>query len=222
MEVSAGRAVMALDMVDGVPTLDRIRRSLEAYEPTLLPFEGKRQAAVAIVLREVEGATEMLLIERAHRSGDPWSGHMAFPGGRVDPEDASARHAAERETLEEVGLSLARATYLGRVDDLRGHAAAAARDMVISAHVWEVKEPGELVLNYEVEEAFWFPLSGLLDEDRHVVHAIEIPGRGMNFPGILVGKPERHVVWGLTYRFLELFFEIVGRPLPPRWQEPAL
>jgi hypothetical protein len=33
-----------------------------------------------------------------------------------------------------------------------------------------------------------------------------------------VGGPERHVVWGLTYRFLEIFFEIVGEPLPNRWR----
>jgi 8-oxo-dGTP pyrophosphatase MutT (NUDIX family) len=206
-------------MVSGVPSLDLIRRSLESYEPTLLPAEGKRQAAVAIVLREGEASPELLFIERAERAGDPWSGHMAFPGGRVEPADGSARHTAERETLEEVGLSLGAADYLGRVDDLQGHAAAAARDMVISAHVFEQREASELVLNYEVEEAFWFPLTGLLDAERHVVHAIDLPGRGTRFPGILVGAPERHVVWGLTYRFLELFFEIVGRPLPPRWHE---
>lgn len=206
-------------MVWSVPTLARIRQNLAVYEPALLPVEGKRQAAVAMILRDGEVSPEVLFIERAHRSGDPWSGHMAFPGGRVDPGDRSARHAAERETLEEVGFSLGTADYLGRTDDLRGHAAAAARDMVISAHVYELRDSAELVLNYEVEEAFWFPLAGLLDEERHVVHAIDVPGRGTRFPGILIGTPERHVVWGLTYRFLELFFEIVGRPLPPRWQD---
>jgi 8-oxo-dGTP pyrophosphatase MutT (NUDIX family) len=207
-------------MVSAVPTLDLIRRSLEAHEPALLPVKGMRQAAVAIVLRGgAESAPELLFIERAHRSGDPWSGHMAFPGGRAEPADRSARHAAERETLEEVGVSLSAADYLGRIDDLHGHAAAAARDMVISAHVYQLLEHSELAPNCEVEEAFWFPLAGLLDEERHVVHAIDLPGRGTRFPGILVGTPERHVVWGLTYRFLELFFEIVGRPLPPRWQD---
>ncbi len=206
-------------MVSPVPTLELIRRNLASYAPELRPVEGKRQAAVAIVLREAEESPELLFIERARHSGDPWSGHMAFPGGRVESSDSSARHAAERETLEEVGLSLSDADYLGRVDDLCGHAAAAARDMVISAHVYQLRVQSVLLPNYEVEEAFWFPLAGLLDEERHVVHAIDLPGRGTRFPGILVGAPERHVVWGLTYRFLELFFEIVGRPLPPRWQD---
>jgi 8-oxo-dGTP pyrophosphatase MutT (NUDIX family) len=206
-------------MVSDVPTLELIRRNLEAYEPTLLPVEGKRQAAVSIVLSGGGAAPELLFIERARRSGDPWSGHMAFPGGRVESTDRSARHAAERETWEEVGFSLEAADYLGRIDDLQGHAAAAARDMVISAHVYQLREPVEIVPNHEVEEAFWFPLAALLDEERHVVHAVDLPGRGSHFPGILVGAPDRHVVWGLTYRFLELFFEVVGRPLPPRWQD---
>ncbi|MBW2272879.1 MAG: CoA pyrophosphatase [Deltaproteobacteria bacterium] len=206
-------------MVSSVPTLDLVRRNLASHEPVLLPVEGKRQAAVAMVLREGEASPELLFIERAHHAGDPWSGHMAFPGGRVESADGSARQAAERETLEEVGVSLGVADYLGRVDDVQGHAAAAARDMVISAHVYQLLEPSELVPNYEVQEAFWFPLAGLLDDARHVVHAIDLPGRGARFPGILVGVPERHVVWGLTYRFLELFFEIVGRPLPPRWHD---
>ena len=41
----------------------------------------------------------------------------------------------------------------------------------------------------------------------------------MRFPAILVGNPERHIVWGLTYRFLEVFFEVVGHPLPDRWSD---
>ena len=47
------------------------------------------RAAVAIMVREGSDATEMLMIRRATREGDPWSGHMGFPGGRRDPEDAS-------------------------------------------------------------------------------------------------------------------------------------
>ena len=67
----------------------------------------------------------------------------------------------------------------------------------------------------EVRMAFWFPLSGLHDPERQVRHTY--PGAGMDFPGILVGEPGRHVVWGLTYRFLEEFFGIAGTPLPSRW-----
>ena len=98
-------------------SLSEIRRVLAAHEPVTLATEGNHQAAVAVVLRDAKGTPELLLIERARREGDPWSGHMAFPGGRLDPTDSDPRSAAERETLEEVGVRLARAESLGRLDE---------------------------------------------------------------------------------------------------------
>jgi 8-oxo-dGTP pyrophosphatase MutT (NUDIX family) len=171
-----------------------------------------------MILRDGDGVPEVLFIGRARREGDPWSGHMAFPGGRIDPEDHHPRSTAERETREEVGVDLVDAEVLGRLDDLRGrHAAAPDRAMVISAFVYHVVAPAPLQPNWEVEQAFWFPLASLFDAERQVEYSVT-RGGGLCFPGILVGEPERHVVWGLTYRFLEVFFEIIGRPLPDRWE----
>jgi len=202
-----------------MPGMLDIRGGLARHEPKILASPSNRGAAVAIVLREAEGGPEMLFIERARRVGDPWSGHMAFPGGRIDPEDAHARDAAERETREEVGVDLTRAEPLGRLDDLRGrHAAAPDHGLVISAFVYHAVAPAPLEPNWEVEEAFWFPVPALLDAERHVEYAVR-PDSELRFPGILVGAPERHVIWGLTYRFLEVFFEIIGKPLPDRWDD---
>jgi len=198
-----------------VPSLDEIRLALAAREPRTLPTRGKSVAGVAMVLRGDPGSPEVLFIERARHPRDPWSGHMAFPGGRVDPGDAHARAAAERETLEEVSLSLADASVLGRLDDLEGHHAGRPVGMVISAFVYHVEAPAPLAPNHEVEEALWFPLEGLLDPARSVDYAWpRFPGRTL--PGIVVGDPERHVVWGLTHRFLEGFFEVLKSPLPRR------
>jgi 8-oxo-dGTP pyrophosphatase MutT (NUDIX family) len=168
-----------------------------------------------MLLRETRGVTEVLFIERAQREGDPWSGHMACPGGRIDPGDESERAAAERETLEEVGIDLRGAEVLGRLDDMRGHPAAGRRPLVISAFVYEAGADARLALNHEVRAAFWFPLADLHHPERQV----EYPRRwaGRRFPGILVGEPDRHIVWGLTYRFLEHFFEITGHRLADRW-----
>ena len=201
-----------------MPSIAEIRRRLAAHQPVTQPPGGMRQAAVAMILREAGQAPEVLFIERASHPGDPWSGHMAFPGGRIDPGDSDPRAAAERETLEEVGLDLASAEPLGRLDDLHGHHAAGVASLVISAFVYRAQGEQNLTPNHEVRDAFWFPLASLLEPARFVEH----PGRrvqGYSLPGILVGEPDRHVVWGLTYRFLEGFFRVVGRPLPDRWTQ---
>jgi 8-oxo-dGTP pyrophosphatase MutT (NUDIX family) len=200
-----------------VPRLDDISRSLRSYQPNLVDVAGRARAAVALVLREQGERAEVLFIERASREGDPWSGHMAFPGGRVDPGDSGTRQAAERETLEEVGVSLAGRVYLGRLDDLEGRP---QRDqgMVISAHVYHLADPQPLSPNHEVREAFWFPLAELLERERHVTYPHATYGE-KQLPGILVGVPDRHIVWGLTYRFLDVFLSIIGKPLPDRWMD---
>jgi 8-oxo-dGTP pyrophosphatase MutT (NUDIX family) len=202
-----------------MPRIPDIRSALNLHDPSTQGSEKAPGAAVAMVLRDAARGPEVLFIERARREGDPWSGHMAFPGGRIDPGDAHANGAAVRETREEVGVDLANSELLGRLDDLRGrHAAAPDRALVISAFVYHTVDPAPLVPNWEVEQAFWFPVRDLLQPERHVEYAIERE-KEVRFPGILVGEPERHVVWGLTYRFLEVFFEIVGTPLPNRWDE---
>jgi 8-oxo-dGTP pyrophosphatase MutT (NUDIX family) len=195
--------------------IDEIRSALQRRRPTRVSGAQRRRAAVALVLRGAAraGGPELLFIERARHDGDPWSGHMAFPGGRVDTGDVHARAAAERETREEVGLSLARGVRLGRLDDLQGRHAGRRMPLVISAWVYHLEHDGPLALNHEVEEALWVPLAQLVDPRHHV----EYPTPWAAYPGILVGRPERHVVWGLTYRFLELFLERLGHPLPERW-----
>ncbi len=103
-----------------MPGLEHIRTAFSGHEPELIERPTGRRAAVAVVLREIDGRPEVLLIERATKEGDPWSGHMAFPGGRVEDVDGSIQIAAERETFEEVGVSLEGAELIGRLDDLQG------------------------------------------------------------------------------------------------------
>ena len=207
-----------------MPQLQQIRSQLAAAEPLVIDLAGRAAAAVAVVLREQGPHSEVLFIERAKHEGDPWSGQMAFPGGRVDPEDASALDAAKRETFEEVGLLLAGAELLGRIDDQEGRPTSPSGGLVISAHAFYLEDPGPLALDEsEVAEAFWFPVSDLLDPERHIDYRYPgMEGSGMkemHFPGIVVGDPDRHVVWGLTYRFLEIFLATVGHPLPARWSD---
>ena len=90
---------------------------------------------------------------------------------------------------------------------------------MISAHAFWLKAPGPLVLDErEVASAFWFPVPDLLDPERHVDYRYPAL-KEMHFPGIVVGDPDRHVVWGLTYRFLEIFLAAIDSPMPARWSD---
>ena len=199
----------------GAMTIPEIRSALDRYEPVLVDHETGRRAAVAVVLRADRGLPEVLLIHRADKDGDPWSGHMAFPGGRVDPDDESLEHAARRETFEEVGLPLDTAVAFGRIDDLQGRHAGRPNGMVISAFVYQLREPPPafVLQTSEVQSAFFFPLWELASRERQVRRKFHETG-SWEFPGIVVGEPDRHVVWGLTYRFIEVLYAAVGRPFP--------
>ena len=198
-------------------SISGIQEALHIAKPEDIDPQGRPRAAVAMVLRQMSAGVEALFIERAERHGDPWSGHMAFPGGRVDPEDPGLRAAAERETREEVGLDLSAARWIGRLPDIEGRDRSGPAGIVISAFVYHNDSPVELSLNHEVQDAFWVPVENLIQEHRHVDYEYGPEAPGMCFPGILVGDPDRHIIWGLTYRFLEHFFALLGNPLPNRW-----
>ena len=193
--------------------IDHVRERLAAHVSRRSDASHEAHAAVAVVFREGPDSVEILLIERAEREGDPWSGHMAFPGGRLEPEDDSTATTARRETFEEVGVELSDAEYLGRLDDIAGNPRASST-LVVAAHAFYLTEhqPFELAPS-EVREAFWFPLAEMLEESRSVEFVVrERPGH--RFDGVLVGEPERHVVWGLTFRFLENLLDVLGHSLP--------
>jgi 8-oxo-dGTP pyrophosphatase MutT (NUDIX family) len=193
--------------------IDFVRERLGARVPEQSEVSVEAHAAVAIVLREGTRSVEVLLIERAVREGDPWSGHMAFPGGRLEPIDDSSRSTAQRETFEEVGIELGHAEYLGRLDDIVGNPRTRPA-LVVAAHAFFLTERQEFELApKEVQDAFWFPLTDMLDQARSVEYTVS-HGPEARYPGILVGVPDRHVVWGLTYRFLENLLDVLGHSIP--------
>ncbi len=214
MRKRGSRLAIHVAILAGMATVRHIQSALQGHSPLLL--DGNSRAAVAMVLRERELGPEVLLIERSTKADDPWSGHMAFPGGRLDPGE-TVEQAARRETHEEVGLSLHDAEPLGRLDDLTGRRAGASMGLIISAFVFQHHGETPLVVQEaEVAEALWVPISHLSAPDRHIHKPFHGTG-GMAFPGIVVGNPDRHIVWGLTYRFIEVFHRAVGRPFPNRW-----
>ena len=170
------------------------------------------QAAVALVLAGEPSDLHLCLIRRAEHPQDPWSGHVALPGGRVDPGDMSARAAAVRETSEEVGLQLERSAYLGSLGIMPVSSAGKATGMSLFSfvfHLGGMLEP--LVPSDEVAEGFWLPLRHLLDVRNAAYRRNLRSGLTLEQPAVMY---QGHHIWGLTYRVLTTFFERLQLQIP--------
>jgi 8-oxo-dGTP pyrophosphatase MutT (NUDIX family) len=160
------------------------------------------------VLGDRGDGVELLFIQRATRDDDPWSGHMALPGGRRDPDDRDVAATAIRETSEEVGIDLATdATPIGRLDELRAIARHRPLDLVISPVVFALRRPVTLTLSpREVESAVWVPLSFFVTPGARATYSRTLDGIASEFPAF---RYERYTIWGLTHRILEGFLALV-------------
>lgn len=189
-----------LDPLRGDERIARLENQLKSRTPAIVEDPGARRAAVAILIRLGDsGEPEVLFIRRAEYEGDPWSGHVAFPGGREETGDESLIDTAMRETLEEIGIDLRGACELvGVLDDLRPRGVRLPA-VVVRPYVFLVSELPEPDLSEEVAGAFWVPLSVLLDrsvwrDTRVRAGDIEISRFAFHHEG--------YVVWGITERIL--------------------
>lgn len=202
-------------MIAEVQTIDSIRRTLAARQAKEIPGGGgTREAAVAIILRPWTNGLQVLFIERAKQAGDPWSGHMAFPGGHRDPEDVDLRAAAVRETAEETGVRLDTAEYIGALDQHRAMPRGRPSDLLIAPHVFALQGDPELRPNHEVNDVVWAELEPLISGRIHDTETYPVQGESMTFNGYRL--PGGHFVWGLTYRMLKEFFTT----LDASWRPP--
>jgi 8-oxo-dGTP pyrophosphatase MutT (NUDIX family) len=169
---------------------------------------GVSRAAVAAVLRDLGRGPEVLLIRRAERARDPWSGHMAFPGGREDPEDPSLFHTAVRETHEEVALDLTRhGRLLGSLATVPAMARGRPVGLTIAPYVFELIEDVPLALQPdEVTEWLWAPVEPMLRGERRGSVRYELSGQALTLPAFDI---DGRMVWGLTYRMLESLFALL-------------
>ena len=187
----------------------RIRDTLAAVETAQQPgetFGVLERAAVALVLR-ARSDLEVLLIKRAVFENDPWSGHMALPGGREEEEDGSLVQTARRETLEETGLVLPSDGLLGELPVVSAQSARLPR-FRISPFVFGVEADADAwIASREVEALYWVPLGRLADPAVRSTVTIPLVGSTREFPALSV---EGQMVWGLTYRILTRFLEMGG------------
>ena len=183
------------------PTFRRLSHALATRPPILAPDDGApRRAAVAIVLRRTaDDVVELLLIKRSEREDDPWSSHVALPGGRYDPTDATLQDTAIRETLEETGIDLARdGIVLGMLDELRPRTPTLP-SIIVTPFVAIVRPDVRIETSDEVASAFWVALAALEDPSLTVESEVSARGATWRVPSYLLGG---HIVWGMTERIL--------------------
>lgn len=195
--------------------LRSLRAQLTARPPGDPIAEASARAAVSVVLREpVQGwGAQVLLIQRAEDPRDPWSGHMAFPGGRKDEGDESVRATAEREAHEEVGLDLrAHGELLWRMPDISAIGRGKRTGLVISPLVYALapSHDGEgLIFDAtEVASALWVPLGFLADPSNHSTMDYTYEGKKITLP--CVRLEGGRVLWGLTLQMMSTFFDALG------------
>jgi 8-oxo-dGTP pyrophosphatase MutT (NUDIX family) len=202
--------VTSLDALLAHPDVARLALRLAAHRGRTLELEGAaRYAAIALVLRPSDiGEPELLMIKRAEMEHDPWSGHIACPGGRMDPGDRDLEHTATRETWEETGIDLtADGRMLGTLDDISPRTPTLP-PIVIRPFVAVVKPEVTIVDSPEVAEAFWVPMSAIRETTSWGKGLVPI--RGVGEREVDVFRHGQYTVWGLTHRALTQFVELLG------------
>ena len=210
-------------LLDAHPLLPLLAADLRARPGRLESDDGDpARAAVAIVLRAANAvpshespvtshdetpALEILMILRAQRDGDPWSGQVALPGGRRDPSDATLQDTAVRETLEETGIDLsAEGLVLGTLDELRPRTPVLP-PIIVTPYVAIAPPEFSLQISDELADAFWAPWSTFADPTVTNESTVNVRGADWKVSSYLVGE---RIVWGMTERILRQLAERIS------------
>lgn len=189
------------------PSFQEVIDRLSIVASPAEPLPSKR-AAVAISLRLGVSGPEMLMIQRAVREGDPWSGHMGFPGGRKDASDATDVACAKRETREEIGFDLD--TYgelICQLSDVNTGWRADRPEMLVAPFIFKVDSTPDFELNHEVDDTLWVPLSFLLDDANRSRHQWDWRGEVLESDAFTY---DNRLIWGLSLMMIDELLEIIG------------
>ena len=193
----------ALGMTNDIAT------RLARHQPRKLPWRRQcRRAAVSIILDACgDGASPAaLMISRAERHGDPWSGHMAFPGGTVDRSDRHVYATALRELHEEVGIEAGVLRYLGRLSDVITRPHRGWGMLAVTPFVFALEREVPLLPNHEVGQTLWIPLRWLADEEQRSILRWKLKGRDLQLPCY---HYQDKCIWGLSLAMLDELLEVL-------------
>lgn len=158
-------------------------------------------AAVAMVFRPTsDSSLDLLMIHRAEHPKDPWSGHMAFPGGRIDSADKSALHGAIREVREELGLVLNNATLLGELEPLTVPPRVLNTEMWVRAFVFYADNLPQPEPNEEVQAVHWFDFNRFEENEGRGEFRYHGHGYDILLPEV---RLEGCRIWGMSLRLID-------------------
>jgi 8-oxo-dGTP pyrophosphatase MutT (NUDIX family) len=204
------RTKTELDRIARHPDIEPLVRAMARRPPALVdPGDAARRAAVALLVRldetREQPTPQLLMIKRATFEGDPWSGHVALPGGRREPADPSLERTVVRETWEETAIDLEReGRLLGCLDELEPRTPMLP-PIIITPFVGLVTFDVEIVASPEVAEWFWVDVAALRDPEvsREVVLELASGPRA-----VMSFQHGAHTIWGLTERILRQFLSL--------------
>jgi len=178
-------------------------RGDHSLTPGAQPDDGLRMPAAVLVplVVRIEGLTVLLTQRTEHLADHP--GQVAFPGGRVEPGDTDAVHAALREAEEEVGLTADHVSVIGRLDTY-----VTGTGYEITPVVGLVRAPYPMRVDpHEVADVFEVPLAFVLDPRNHERRSREVKGRTRNY--YVLPFPGRFI-WGATAGMLVNLAEVLS------------
>lgn len=176
---------------------------MSPLRPVKLPFRRKVNRAAVAIIQRGEGIDDsaLFLIQRARRSDDPWSGDMAFPGGRLQADDTSSVHTAMRETFEETGMDLfEHGRYQHRLTDRLTRHHSRWAPMVVTPHAFSWTGPDRFSLNHEAMAGVWVPTAYLANPEHRDTLRFRVPGGSIPLPCY---RYQGYCIWGLSYSMIQ-------------------
>jgi 8-oxo-dGTP pyrophosphatase MutT (NUDIX family) len=170
--------------------------------------EDAREAAVAVLFTgETLPDYSVLLMRRAFRETDRWSGQIGLPGGHAEEEDADLIATARRESREEVGidpLDGEGAVHIGSLPPVQATSRAQRLPLYITPIVFYRPAVEEPVCGPEADEAFWLPITPASNGSLHEDYRYEHEGLVHKLPS---WNFEGRTIWGMTHGILHRFFD---------------
>lgn len=201
-----------------------LKQLLQTAKARVAPLPGLKHSAVLLILFETgtPAQTHAVFIMKT-ADGSPHGGQIAFPGGRVEPEDSSTLATALRETREEIGIAPAQLEVMGSL----GHFSTLMTGYDVAVFVARPRTPLRyLPQDREVAAIFEIPVRVLIEQfdasltiqsredflnlHYHIAAKPFIKYQNENWPAL------RHTIciWGLTARVLHHFLSLIHQNTP--------